>query len=149
MKERMPFIIDIAIGVMLIAVGLVMRVDYYDTMVLSAGFGLVSAGLVHLLRVIYWQAPQRQEEYLQAVFADEGGAHCLSDHAGGSVCGGAGSGPGPGRSLGDSAGVPADGVSVGHRRCDLPRAGKADVVKFSLALPLHRDWCGAVWPGNW
>ena len=64
MKERMPFIIDIAIGVMLIAVGLVMRVDYYDTMVLSAGFGLVSAGLVHLLRVIYWQAPQRQEEYL-------------------------------------------------------------------------------------
>lgn len=64
MKERMPFIIDIAIGVMLIAVGLVMQVDYYDTMVLSAGFGLVSAGLVHLLRVIYWQAPQRQEEYL-------------------------------------------------------------------------------------
>ncbi len=64
MKERMPFIIDIAIGVVLIAVGLVMRVDYYDTMVLSAGFGLVSAGLVHLLRVIYWQAPQRQEEYL-------------------------------------------------------------------------------------
>lgn len=64
MKERMPFIIDIAIGVVLIAVGLVMGVDYYDTMVLSAGFGLVSAGLVHLLRVIYWQAPQRQEEYL-------------------------------------------------------------------------------------
>ena len=64
MKERMPFIIDIAIGVVLIAVGLVMRVDYYDTMVLSAGFGLASAGLVHLLRVIYWQAPQRQEEYL-------------------------------------------------------------------------------------
>ena len=64
MKERMPFIIDIAIGVVMIAVGLVMRVDYYDTMVLSAGFGLVSAGLVHLLRVIYWQAPQRQEEYL-------------------------------------------------------------------------------------
>ena len=64
MKERMPFIIDIAIGVVLIAVGLVMRVDYYDTMVLSAGFGLVLAGLVHLLRVIYWQAPQRQEEYL-------------------------------------------------------------------------------------
>ena len=64
MKERMPFIIDIAIGVVLIAVGLVMGVDYYDTMVLSAGFGLGSAGLVHLLRVIYWQAPQRQEEYL-------------------------------------------------------------------------------------
>lgn len=64
MKERMPFIIDIAIGVVLIAVGLVMGVDYYDTMVLSAGFGLVSAGVVHLLRVIYWQAPQRQEEYL-------------------------------------------------------------------------------------
>ena len=64
MKERMPFIIDIAIGVVLIAVGLVMRVGYYDTMVLSAGFGLASAGLVHLLRVIYWQAPQRQEEYL-------------------------------------------------------------------------------------
>ena len=64
MKERIPFIIDIAIGVVLIAVGLVMGVDYYDTMVLSAGFGLVLAGLVHLLRVIYWQAPQRQEEYL-------------------------------------------------------------------------------------
>ena len=125
MKERMPFIIDIAIGVVLIAVGLVMRVDYYDTMVLSAGFGLVSAGLVHLLRVIYWQAPQRQEEYLAR--RQEAHINAVDERAGGSVCGGAGSGPGPGRGLGDSAGVPADGVSVGHRRCDLPRAGKADV----------------------
>lgn len=63
MKERMPFIVDIVIGAVLMAVGLVMRVDYYDTMVLSAGVGLVSAGVVHLARVIYWQAPQRQAAY--------------------------------------------------------------------------------------
>lgn len=60
MKERMPFVVDIVIGVVLIAVGLVMRVEYYNTMVFSAGVGLVSAGTVHLVRVIYWQAPQRQ-----------------------------------------------------------------------------------------
>ena len=63
MKERMPFVVDIVIGVVLIAVGLVMRVEYYNTMVFAAGVGLVSAGTVHLARVIYWQAPQRQAAY--------------------------------------------------------------------------------------
>ena len=63
MKERMPFLVDIAIGVVLMAVGWVMPVDYYNTMVFAAGFGLVWAGLVHLLRVIYWQAPQRRAAY--------------------------------------------------------------------------------------
>ena len=63
MKERMPFVVDIVIGVVLIAVGLVMRVEYYNTMVFAAGVGLVSAGMVHLARVIYWQAHQRQAAY--------------------------------------------------------------------------------------
>lgn len=63
MKERMPFIVDIVVGVVLMAVGLVMQVDYYNTMVFAAGVGLVSAGTVHLARVIYWQAPQRQATY--------------------------------------------------------------------------------------
>lgn len=63
MKERMPFIVDIVIGAVLIAVGLAVRVDYYDTMIFSAGVGLFAVGLVHLLRVIYWQAPQHQAEY--------------------------------------------------------------------------------------
>ena len=40
-----------------------MPVDYYNTMVFAAGFGLVWAGLVHLLRLIYWQAPRRRAEY--------------------------------------------------------------------------------------
>lgn len=63
MKERMPFIIDLVIGVMLAAVGLTMQVEYYNIMVFSAGIGLLTAGLVHLIRVMYWQAPGRQAEY--------------------------------------------------------------------------------------
>lgn len=63
MKERMPFIADIIVGALLLAAGLTVQVDYYDTMIFSAGVGLMTAGLVHLLRVIYWQAPQRQAEY--------------------------------------------------------------------------------------
>ena len=63
MKERMPFLVDIAIGVVLMAVGWVMPVDYYNTMVFAAGVGLAWTGLVHLLRVIYWQAPQRRAAY--------------------------------------------------------------------------------------
>lgn len=63
MKERIPFVIDILLGAALIVAGLVLRVDYYDTMIFSAGVGLVFAGAIHLARVIYWQAPQRQAEY--------------------------------------------------------------------------------------
>ena len=63
MKETMPFVLDILLGAVLLIAGLFMQVDYYNSMVFSAGVGLVMAGGVHLARLIYWQRPERQEEY--------------------------------------------------------------------------------------
>lgn len=63
MKEKRPFIIDGAIGLLLMAVGLATSFDYYSTLIFAMGCGLVSAAVVHLARITYWQNPKRQEAY--------------------------------------------------------------------------------------
>ncbi len=63
MKDMKPFIIDLAIGVVLIVIGLVVQVDYYSTMIFAAGCGMACASAVHLGRLVYWQNPKREIEY--------------------------------------------------------------------------------------
>lgn len=63
MKESKPFIIDLAIGVVLIVIGLVVQIDYYSSMIFAAGCGMTFASAVHLGRLVYWQNPKREAEY--------------------------------------------------------------------------------------
>ncbi|MDO4345326.1 MAG: hypothetical protein Q4C50_11035 [Eubacteriales bacterium] len=63
MREKKPFIIEILVGIALICVGFIIRVDYYSTMFFSMGVGVLAASAVQLFRIIYWQNPKRYTEY--------------------------------------------------------------------------------------
>lgn len=63
MKEKLPFIIYIGIGVALMAVSLPYGDGYYGNMVFWLGFGLVCAEGVHLARLCWWQSPRRKDAY--------------------------------------------------------------------------------------
>lgn len=63
MKDKKPFVIQFAVGVILIGGGLLTPFDYYSTMLFAMGCGLASASIVQIARMIYWQNPKRQAVY--------------------------------------------------------------------------------------
>lgn len=63
MKDKKPFIIDLAIGVVLIVIGLVVQIDYYSIMLFAMGCGLAFGSIAQIVRIIYWQNPKREAEY--------------------------------------------------------------------------------------
>lgn len=63
MKEKKPLIIEILAGMVLICAGLIIKLDYYSTMIFSMGVGIAFASLIQLLRITYWQNPKRYTEY--------------------------------------------------------------------------------------
>lgn len=63
MKEKLPFLIYMAVGAVLMAVSLAIRSDYYSNLVFWMGFGTLVAEGVHLARQMWWQAPSRQAAY--------------------------------------------------------------------------------------
>lgn len=63
MKDRKPFIIEVFAGIILISVSFFVKNDYYSTMVFSAGFGIVAASVMQIIRITYWKNPKRQEAY--------------------------------------------------------------------------------------
>ncbi len=63
MKDKKPYIITIIIGIVLIGAGLLTKFDYYSTLILAMGCGLVFSEMVHLFRTVYWQNPKRHSEY--------------------------------------------------------------------------------------
>lgn len=63
MKEMKPFIIEIVAGIILIGISFLAKIDYYSTMVFSAGFGIVATSVMQIIRINYWKNPKRQEAY--------------------------------------------------------------------------------------
>lgn len=63
MKDKKPFIIDLAIGVVLIVIGLVVQIDYYSIMLFAMGCGLAFGSIAQIVRIVYWQNPKREAEY--------------------------------------------------------------------------------------
>lgn len=63
MKDKKPFIIDLAIGVVLIVIGLVVQIDYYSIMLFAMGSGLAFGSIAQIVRIVYWQNPKREAEY--------------------------------------------------------------------------------------
>ena len=63
MKEKKPFIIEILVGIGLVCVSFFVKADYYSTMILSMGVGIMAASIVQIFRITYWQSPKRYAEY--------------------------------------------------------------------------------------
>ena len=63
MKGRKWFWLDIIIGIVLLIVSFKLADDYYTTLVMAMGIGLIAAGAVNLAKSYYWQQPKRKMEY--------------------------------------------------------------------------------------
>lgn len=63
MKEKKPFIIQFAIGIILAAVGLATEFDYYSNLIFAMGCGVASSSAIQLIRIIYWNSPKRHLKY--------------------------------------------------------------------------------------
>lgn len=63
MKENRALVMELAVGILLIGVGLATQVEYYSTMVFSGGVGLAFGSTVHLFRSFYWNRPANRMEY--------------------------------------------------------------------------------------
>ncbi len=63
MKEKKPFVIEILVGTGLVCVGFFVKADYYSTMIFSMGVGIMAASIVQIIRITYWQNPERYAEY--------------------------------------------------------------------------------------
>lgn len=63
MKDKKPFMIQLVIGVILIASGLITQFNYYSTMLFAMGCGIASSSIINIVRIVYWQNPKRQTEY--------------------------------------------------------------------------------------
>ena len=63
MKEKLPFIIYIGIGAVLMAASLPHMDGYYGNMVFWVGFGTVCAESVQLLKYCWWRAPAHKDAY--------------------------------------------------------------------------------------
>ena len=63
MKEKKPFVIEILVGIGLVCVSFFVKADSYSTMIFSMGVGIMSASIVQIIRITYWQNPKRYAEY--------------------------------------------------------------------------------------
>lgn len=63
MKDKKIFIIEAAVGILLICAGLLIKFEYYSNLIFAIGFGISFSSFVQLLRIIYWQQPKRAGEY--------------------------------------------------------------------------------------
>ena len=63
MKKKLPFIIEIIIGIIFICFGyFVIDTDYYSTLFYAMGFGLAFASCVQLLKIYYYEMPKNKEK---------------------------------------------------------------------------------------
>ena len=63
MKKKLPYIIEIILGIVLICFGyFIIDTDYYSTLFLAIGVGLASASCVQLLKICYYEMPNNKEK---------------------------------------------------------------------------------------
>lgn len=63
MKKKLPFIIEIIIGIIFICFGyFVIDTDYYSTLFYAIGLGLAFASGVQLLKICYYEMPKNKEK---------------------------------------------------------------------------------------
>ena len=63
MKEKLPFIIYMAVGAALLAASFLVKEEYYSTILFAMGAGMFAAEGFHLARLCWWQSPARKDAY--------------------------------------------------------------------------------------
>lgn len=63
MKNNKSLIFELAIGIAMIIIGLVLKNDYYSTLVFAGGCGLGCGAFVRLIRSEYYKQPAHLDEY--------------------------------------------------------------------------------------
>lgn len=64
MKKKLPFIIEIIIGIIFICFGyFVIDTDYYSTLFYAIGLGLAFASGVQLLKICYYEMPKIKKNW--------------------------------------------------------------------------------------
>ena len=63
MKKKLPFIIEIIVGITFICFGyFVINTDYYSTLFYAIGFGLTFASCIQLFKICYYEMPKHKEK---------------------------------------------------------------------------------------
>lgn len=61
-EGKLPFIIEIALGIVFICLGyFIIDTDYYSMLILALGVGLVFASGVQLFKIYYYEMPQNKD----------------------------------------------------------------------------------------
>lgn len=63
MKTNKFSILQLVIGIAMIITGLVLKTDYYSTLVFAGGCGFGCGALIQLIRVTYYKQPSHSVEY--------------------------------------------------------------------------------------
>ena len=63
MKKKLPFIIEIIVGIIFICFGyFVIDTDYYSTLFYAIGLGLAFASCIQLFKICYYEMPKNKEK---------------------------------------------------------------------------------------
>lgn len=65
MKGRKTIIIQLVIGLVFMAIGWLVQIDYYSTLIFATGLGAILSALIRIARILYWQNPRLKDEYEQ------------------------------------------------------------------------------------
>ena len=63
MENMKPLIVEFMIGIILLGISFFVKNDYYSTMIFSMGIGLTAGAAAHMIRIIFWKNPKRQDAY--------------------------------------------------------------------------------------
>lgn len=76
MKKKLPFIIEIFVGIIFICIGsFAITEEYYSTLFFAVGFGLAFASFIQLFKICYYEMPinkvkyenKKKEDYINSV----------------------------------------------------------------------------------
>jgi cobalamin synthase len=63
MKVKKSFIVQCAVGAVLLIAGLLLQVEYYSTLIFAVGVAILASALTQQARLCYWTSPKHRTEY--------------------------------------------------------------------------------------
>ena len=63
MKVKKSFIVQCAVGAVLLIAGLLLQMEYYSTLIFAVGVAILVSALTQQARLCYWTSPKHRTEY--------------------------------------------------------------------------------------
>ena len=63
MKVKKSFIVQCAVGAVLLIAGLLLQMEYYSTLIFAVGMAILVSALTQQARLCYWTSPKHRTEY--------------------------------------------------------------------------------------